>query len=137
MSRSYISLKKKLAAALLQMKRYDEESAEFVRIIPHEKAKTMTADQIIAVYDFHHHPIPKADGGPDEPWNLDPIVASEHQRITATETIPMIAKGKRIRRANEEAVRRLLAKDRGEPKPRSRWPKRKLRSRSSFQRRRP
>jgi hypothetical protein len=41
--------------------------------------------------------------------------------------IPQIAKTRRIGKAQEEFRARLLAKDRGEPRPPSRWPKRKMR----------
>ena len=60
---------------------------------------------------------------------------ADHQRKTATVDVPTIAKGKRIRRTNEAHAERMRAKDAGEPKAPSRWPKRKLQSRSTFERR--
>lgn len=104
MSRKAISLKTKLASALLQMLRPDD-SGNLVRIIPHEEAKALTADQIISRFDFHHYPIPHAHGGPDEPWNLDPVLRPDHQRITAKRDIPMIAKTKRIQAREAGEVR--------------------------------
>lgn len=134
--RAHIGLKTKLCSALCQLVRYDETNAEFVKIIPHDRAKLMTEDEILSVYEWQHYPIPKAHDGPDTHWNLQPMVKAAHREVTAKIDIPMIAKGKRIQRANEEAVRRLLAKDRGEPKAKSRWPQgRKLQSRSTFEKR--
>lgn len=95
--RKHIPLKVKLAAALLKLGH-----------VPFSQAQRMTADQIIALYDFNHHPIPHAQGGPDEPWNLDPMLRPEHREITAKKDIPQIAKTKRISREHEEFQRRLL-----------------------------
>lgn len=134
MRRPHVNLKTKLAGALCHMLRPDEHG-HLVRVISHDEAKRLTEDEIISRFDFHHHPIPKAHGGPDVHWNLEPMPRAEHREITAKIDVPRIAKGKRIQRANDEHVRRLLAKDRGEPKAQSRWPKRKLQSRSSFERR--
>lgn len=128
MKRPHINLKTKLAAALCHMLRANEHG-HFVRIISHDEAKRLSEDQIISRFEFHHHPIPKAHDGPDVHWNLPPLPRDEHREITAKIDIPRIAKSKRITRANEDHARRLLAKDRGEAKPRSRWPKRKLQSR--------
>lgn len=129
--RAHIPLKVKLAAALLQMLRPDE-NGKLVPVIPHEDAKHMTADQIISLFNFDHTPIPKAHGGPDAPWNLEPRPILEHRRKTAKVDVPMIAKTDRIIDAQAEFRRRLLAKDAGEPRAPSRWPKRKLRSRSNL-----
>lgn len=134
-NREYIRLKTKLASALCQMLRYDEQEAEWVRIISHEEAKTISEDEVLARFDWHHSPIPKAHDGPDVHWNLTPVQKAEHRTITSKIDIPRIAKGKRIRRANDEHVNALLRKDKGEPKQSSRWPQgRKLQSRNSFQR---
>lgn len=134
MKRKPLSLKTKLASALLQMVRYDDTECAFVKVISYEASKTMTADQIISRFHFDHG-IAHAHDGVDAPWNLTPMPVEDHRIKTAKIDIPRIAKGKRIQRANEESVRRLLAKDRGEPRQVSRWPKRKLQSRSSFERR--
>lgn len=134
MKRAHISLKTKLAAALLQMKRYVGDG-EWVNIIPHEEAKTLTADQIISRFHFNHHPIPHAHGGPDEPWNLDPEPVERHREITAKIDIPRIAKAKRVARAHAEHQSAVASKATGEraqprQKPGKRpWPKgRKIQS---------
>lgn len=144
MARAHISLKTKLAAALLQHVRYDEEEAKFVRVISYRESKTLTADQIIARFHLDHG-IFHAHDGADQPWNLTWRSVQEHREKTAKIDIPAIAKGKRISRANDESARRLLAKNRGEkPTSRSRIPSRPfqkghrpLQSRNSFQRVRP
>jgi hypothetical protein len=133
--RAHIGLKTKLCAALCQLVRYDEANAEFVKVIPHNEAKRLTEDEVLSRFDFHHDPIPKAHDGPDVHWNLTPLPKAVHAIITATIDIPRIAKGKRIQRANDAAVNRLLAKDRGERPAPSRWPKRKMQSRNTFERR--
>lgn len=98
--RAHINLKTKLAAALCQLVRYDEEQACFVRIIPHEEAKKLSEEEILARFDFHHDPIPKAHDGPDVHWNLTPLPKAEHKHITDTIDIPRIAKSKRIQKRN-------------------------------------
>jgi len=128
MPRAAISLRVKLAAALLQSLR-DDGTGRLVRVIPHEQAKGMTADQIIAAFDMDHDPIPKAHGGPDEPWNLTPRLRADHRAKTAKQDIPAIAKTKRLRRSEQEFRDRLLAKDAGEDPPPPRRAKRKIPSR--------
>lgn len=86
MKRKHISMKVKLAAALLRTGR-----------IEYERSKRMTANQIIALFHWDHYPIPHAEGGPDEPWNLCPMLISEHREKTRKTDVPTIAKGKRIR----------------------------------------
>lgn len=100
MTRKHIGLKTKLASALCQIVRYDEENAEFVKVIPHEEAKKLTEDEILSRFDFHHYPIPKAHDGPDVHWNLEPIPKAIHREITAKIDIPAIAKSKRIAKRN-------------------------------------
>ena len=62
MSRKPLSMKVKLASALLQMLRADD-TGKLVRIISHEEAKTLSANEIISRFDFHHYPIPHAHDG--------------------------------------------------------------------------
>lgn len=102
--RSSISLKTKLASALLQV---GEGGVPF---IPYDDAKQMTADQVVSLFHFDHHPIPKAHGGPDEPWNLMPRLIVLHRRKTATVDAPVIAKTRRIATAHtsHQEVRRNL-----------------------------
>lgn len=135
MNRPHIKLKTKLCSALCELVRYDEAGAAFVKIIPYREAKTLTEDEILSRFDWHHFPIAKADGGPDKHWNIQPMVRADHKTETAKVTIPTVAKGKRITKDQEEFRRRLLAKDAGEPKAPSKWSARKLQSRSTFERR--
>lgn len=132
--RSYISLRTKLASALCQLVRYDDENACFVKIIPHDEAKKLSEDDILSRFEFQHYPIPKAHDGPDVHWNIEPMVKAKHREITAKIDIPRIAKSKRLVRSSNGHKQRLGAKDRGEDRPASRWPKRKMESRG-FERR--
>lgn len=125
------NLTEKLAAALLTMKRVDGAGA-LVPVIPYEKAKGMTAKQIIAHFDFDHHPVRMCDrealaaaGIPDinHPANLDARVRAEHRgpgSKTAKKDMPEIAKRKRI-----------TGETKGRPK--RKWASRRMRSRNSFQ----
>ncbi len=133
MKRKPPSLKIKLASALLEIKRYDEHEAAFIPVISYEESKSMTADQIISRFHFDHC-IAHAHGGADEPWNLTPRPIEEHRKKTAQTDTPRIAKGKRINKSNLAFEERLAAKNRGEERTPSRWPKRKLQSRP-FERR--
>ena len=124
--RAHIPIKTKLAAALLQL-HYGPIGYE--PHMPYEVSKRMSADQIIALFEWDHWPIPKAEGGPDEPWNLMPRPIDIHREKTAKIDIPAIAKGKRIRRDQEEFRRRILAKEPGRSaRPPSRWPSRPIRN---------
>lgn len=126
MKRKPISLKTKLCSALCQLVRYDEHQAEFVRIIPHDLAKRLSEEEILAIFDWHHFPIPVAHGGPNAHWNLEPMERAPHKKRTAEIDIPRIAKSKRITASQEDFRRKLLAKDRGEAPAPSRWPKREM-----------
>lgn len=108
MKRKSLTTKTKLAATLLQMKRYDDAEAEFVPVITYEESKTLSADQIIARFHFDHN-IAHADGGPDEPWNLTPMTVEEHRIKTARIDVPRIAKSKRLakRQAGEKKQRTM------------------------------
>lgn len=132
--RAHIKLKTKLCAALCELVRQAEDGKGFVKIIPYAEAKTLTEDQILARFDWHHFPIAKANGGPDTHWNIQPMVRAAHREETAKVTIPTVAKGKRITKDQEEFRRRLLAKDRGEQPAPSKWPPRKMQSRNTFAR---
>lgn len=95
-----MNLRTKLAAALLRL-----------GDVPYEDAKLMTAEQIISLYEWDHYPVRRADGGPDEPWNLTPRLRSAHRIKTTTVDQPELAKGKRIRRKWAEHKARMKAKD--------------------------
>lgn len=89
--------------------------------IPHEHAKQLSALQIISLYQWDHYPIRKADGGPDEPWNLRPLMIAPHREKTAKHDAPDMAHERKVSAAHEDFRRRLLAKDAGEERTRSRW----------------
>ncbi len=125
--RRSISLRTKLASALLQMLRPDD-AGKLVPIIPYEDAKLMSDEQIISLFHFDHG-ILHAHEGPDEAWNLTPRPILEHRTKTAKIDTPRAAKVVRHQRANDDAVNRLLARDRGERPAPSKWPKRKMQSR--------
>lgn len=103
--------------------------------IPWEDAKLMSAAQIVSLYEFDHWPIRHEAGGPAAAWNLKPRLIMFH-RIKSRKDQSEIAHIRRVRRANDAHVNRLLAKDRGEPKPRSRWPSRPFPKRQKKLRRR-
>lgn len=127
--RKHIPLKAQLAAALLQIARptpYGEV------LIPHDHAKQMTADQIISLFQLHHYPIEHADGGPDEPWNLEFCFIGDHK--LATKRLAKVrAKVKRLQKKQIEAYARdstglpawlVLGQERPKPKRKHRWPSR-------------
>lgn len=129
--RPHVSLKVKLASALLQMMRVDE-AGKFVPVISYEESKGMTADEIIGRFDFDHG-VYHVFGGPAEPWNFTPRIRPDHRVKTAKIDIPAIAKTKRLTKSEQAFRERLLAKQGGEtaadnhPKRKRPWPKRKIR----------
>lgn len=115
----------KLAAALLTLERLrltvtglKAEADEF-----YEHAKSMSAAQIISLFQFDHFPIRHIDGGPPEPWNLDPKMIKPHRVKTHTVDRPAIRKERRIDDKWKE-FNRAVAKGRKPPRRRSTWPKR-------------
>ena len=74
------------------------------------KSKKLTSRQIIARYEWDHYPVRKADGGPDEPWNLVPRLIAAHRDKTARIDLPEIAKGKRIRAKWQHHQQRMAEK---------------------------
>ena len=95
----------KLAAALLQLR----DDAGF-KLIPYQHAKAMSAAQIISLFEFDHWPIPRAEGGLDQPWNIVPLFIAEHRRKTREYDVPRIAKNKRIMRKHWQHVERMRMK---------------------------
>ena len=106
--------------------------------IPHEHQVLMHEDQVASLFHWDHYPVPKALGGSDHFSNLRPLLAGTHRAITAKRDVPTIAKMKRLARANDAAVNRLLAKHQGEAPPaerkKYRWPQRKMQSRNALRR---
>lgn len=103
-ARKHISLTTKLASALCSIVR--EVDGKLVPVIPRDKAKHLTAGEIITMFEWNHI-VHHAIGGSDHPSNIEPLLAHEHRAITAARDIPQIAKTKRIakrHRAHETAV---------------------------------
>lgn len=117
--RKHVGLKTKLAAALRELAK-----------IPMDHACQMTADQVIGLFEFNHTLYwvdNKHEPWVDEHWNIEPLLIRAHRERTAKIDVPQIAKTKRISRAHQDFVQRLLApRDEREPR-RSKWPKRKMR----------
>ena len=107
--RDHIPLKTRLAAALCQMLRPDQEG-NLVPVIDHASAKAMTEDQVLSIFHFDHWPVPKHRDGPDAHWNLTPRPILEHRHKTATVDTPGAAKDGRIEARQAEFRRRMLAK---------------------------
>ncbi len=107
MSRAYIPLKTKLAAALRTM--LVEEDGKLVPFVDYETAKQMTEDQILSLFHFDHDPTPVDFGGSDEHHNLVPRPIKEHRIKTAKVDIPRIRKSVRLSARQEEFRRIMLA----------------------------
>lgn len=101
--------------------------------IPHDHQQALTAHQICSLVEFNHYPVRRADGGTNHPSNLQPLLRAAHKERTRKVDIPEIAKRKRIVRASDAAVNRLLSKfarvTSEIERDRSRWPSRKIQSR--------
>lgn len=104
-TRKAISLSTKLAAALLMLR---DEHGE--RLIPHEHAKLMSAEQILSLFQWDHYPIRHEDGGKDEAWNLTPRMIIPHRVKTAKKDAPEGAKGRRLRSKQDEHLRAMAYK---------------------------
>lgn len=122
--RAHISLKTKLASALLQMVR-PNDSGKFVQIIPYEESKNLSADEIISRFEFHHGILHVHDG-PDDPWNLMPKLKHEHKKQSAKIDIPAAAKVRRITAKQEKFRRNLLDKKRRQDWQNNQWQKRQF-----------
>lgn len=109
MARKSVSLRTKLAAALLTIVRPNDRG-QLEPVIPHDHAKLMSDDQIISLFQWDHYPIPHAHDGPDEAWNLRPLLIAEHREITANVDVPRIAKAKRLSKAHQDFVAKAIEK---------------------------
>ncbi len=85
MARAHISLKTKLASALLMLGH-----------VPYRDAKCMSADQLISLYNWDHNILHAIDAN-DAFWNLTPVIISAHREKSKRDTA-IVAKSKRIRR---------------------------------------
>lgn len=104
MTRKPLTLTEKLASALLSM-----TDGNGTPLVDREKAKHMSAGEIVSMFEFDHG-VHVAIGGSNHPTNVTPRITAEHRGKTAAVDIPQIAKTKRIKRANDEFVNRLLRK---------------------------
>jgi hypothetical protein len=77
--------------------------------IPYNDAKQMTENQFLSLFEWHHG-IPKSEGGPDEFWNLTPLLRKAHRDRTAAIDVPRIAKNKRVAAKHLAHLERLKGK---------------------------
>ena len=85
MTRKQPNLREMLATALLQI---PEHGIDF------EEAKGLTAQQVIAKFELHHH-VHVALGGENTPALMSWMPKAEHRQRTAKIDVPAIAKIKR------------------------------------------
>ena len=105
-----MNLTTKLASALLAL-----------RDVPYGHAKLMTAEELIAHYEFDHK-IRKAEGGVDEFWNITPRLKAEHREKTHKIDIPEIAKNKRRASKHQDHMARMAEKEAGvSARPEPKW----------------
>lgn len=111
MTRKAISMREKLAAALLEMQRLRGDP------IDRDIAKQMTAAQIISLYQFDHAAGYACDGAGNHPTGLTPMLIAEHREKTKKD-LGTIAKGKRLRadppggaEFRKRVVARILGQD--------------------------
>lgn len=105
--RRALSMTERAATALLQIKRGDGSW-----LIPDPLRSTGTADQIVRSVDWDHRH-PHAQGGTNDPQNMQPLLKDEHQAKTKRD-VAKIARDKRLTKKHEEARRKMLAKDTNE-----------------------
>lgn len=123
------NMEEKLAATLLAWLR------ALGAPIPRDHAQAMTASQICSLFEFHHYPIRRADGGTNHPDNLEPIFIAAHREQTAKIDVPQISKRKRIVETEAERTKRVhaeipvIAALLDDDRPARRRPKSRLRSR--------
>lgn len=119
------NMAEKLAATLLQLKRYNEDG-KLVDVIDREEAKGKAAKEICAMFAFDHFPVPHTWGGSNHPTNLQPLLKGDHIEKTSTFDQPAIAKVRRWEKKQartqvetDEFRRRLLSTPapREKPKP--------------------
>jgi hypothetical protein len=120
--RKSLNKTEKLAAALLAIKRGTEW------LIPEPLRSSGDAKRICAYCDFDHK-FPRAMGGTNAVWNMDPKSKEEHKAKTKRDR-RNIARDKRLAEKQKEFRRMLLAPT--EPqrvekaKHKAKWPKKKI-----------
>ena len=79
--------------------------------LPHEKAKEMSENEVIALLgEWDHYPIRHADGGPDTHWNLRPLFSADHKVKTKADAKDM-AKERKVRKAHTRHLAKMKDKD--------------------------
>ena len=112
--RKHLTLKTKLASALMAL-----------GYVPYADCKQMTEEQFLSLFQYDHNALHVHDGT-DEYWNLTPMLIVAHREKTKRDA-GVIAKVRKLTRAQEE-TRRILLKPTGHKRERSsRWPKRPMR----------
>lgn len=128
--RAHLSLKTKLAAALLAL-----------GDIPYLDAKAMTTDQIISLYNFDHG-ILHAIEPIDEFWNLTPRLRAEHRQKSRRD-VAVVAKVRRLEAKHRpgpplvDGLMSIMTMADREKARKHLWPKRKIASRPFAKRRTP
>lgn len=112
--------------------------------IPRDHLKAMTVEDILALVEWDHDPVPvavalKLGWTPKQynhPSNFRPRLGPDHWEKTAKEDVPKIRKSDRVEKAHAAFRSAILAKTEisKHDRPEERRPKQKLRSRS-FQKR--
>lgn len=120
MKRAHIGLKTKLASALLAL-----------GDIPYEHAKSMTEENILALYQWDHGILYSIDPN-DAYWNLRPTLIAPHREKSRKDT-SISAKVKRLSKQQEEFQRKLLAPTPKDERPKSKWASRPFQSSKSRQ----
>jgi len=97
MKRRRPTLRERLAATLLTLVRAND-FGQMVPVISFEEAKGMTADEIIARYEFDHN-VYVAWGGSNHPVNLTPRAVADHREKTRRDlgTIGKVRRSERKR----------------------------------------
>jgi hypothetical protein len=131
----------RFAAVILDLK-----TGTGLPIIDRQRAKGMTAKEIVEEFEkrtHDEHIVPHAIGGPTHPANMQIIVHEDHAPKTKID-VREIAKTKRIMKEQEAFRARMLVKvgqgetiEEAKAKRKYKWPKRKMQSRNSFQKRKP
>lgn len=85
----------KLAATLLQLKRFNE-AGELVPLIDREWAKDKTPAEIVHEFEYDHWPVAVSLGGTNHPTNLVPKLRADHKKKTAEKDAKINAKLRRI-----------------------------------------
>lgn len=120
MKRGHITLKTKLAAAIGAL------------FLTYDERRLLSEDQVLSLVNWDHDPIPHAEDGTDDHFNLVPLLIGGHRAKTATVDVPGIAKRKRVSQAHAEFRTLILTPRDQRPECKSSFPKgRKMQSRNS------